>query len=53
MSDEFFNNDEKNKLLNSIINTDYCDEDEVWDLSLELEHYSVILRRKILEKDNV
>lgn len=52
MSDVFFSNDEKNKLLNAIINTDYGDENEVWDLSLELEHYSIVLRRKVLEQDN-
>lgn len=50
--DGFFNNDEKNKLLNAIINTNYTDEDEVWDLSLELEHYSIVLRRNVLEQDN-
>ena len=48
----FFDNDEKKKLLNAIINTDYCDENEVWDLSLELEHFSIVLRRKVLEQDN-
>ena len=50
---KFFNEDEKNELMNLIINTDYDDEDKVWDLALELEHISIVLRRKILESSNV
>lgn len=37
--------------MNSIINTDYDNEDDVWDLALELEHISIVLRRNILEQD--
>ena len=50
--DEKFNEFDKDKLLNSIINTNYGDEDEVWNLALELEHNSIVLRRKILEQNN-
>lgn len=46
---KFFNEEEKNKLMNSIINTDYDDEDDVWNLALELEHISIVLRRTILK----
>ena len=51
MSDnnKFFNEHDKNKLMNLIINTNYDDEDNVWDLALELEHISIVLRRTILE----
>lgn len=48
----FFSEEEKNKLMNFIINTDYDNEDDVWDLALNLEHISIILRRNILENDN-
>lgn len=47
----FFKENDKNKLMNSIINTDYDNEDDVWDLALELEHISIVLRRNILEQD--
>jgi len=47
-----FSEDEKNKLLNSILNTNYDNENEVWDLALELEHISIVLRRSILENDD-
>ena len=51
-NDKFFSENEKKMLMNSIINTDYNDENETWDLSLELEHISIVLRRNILEKNN-
>ena len=47
---KFFNEDEKNELMNLIINTDYDDEDKSWDLALELEHMSITIRRNILEQ---
>ena len=47
-----FDEDEKNKLMNLIINTDYENEDEVWDLALNLEHMSIVLRRIVLEQKN-
>ena len=50
---KFFDENEKNELMNLIINTDYGDEDKVWDLALELEHMSIVLRRKVLEKSDV
>lgn len=50
---KFFDENEKNELMNLIINTDYDDEDKVWDLALELEHMSIVLRRKVLEKSDV
>ena len=49
---KFFSENEKNKLMNSIKNTDYDDENETWDLSLELEHISILLRRNVLERNN-
>ena len=51
MNDKFFSEDEKNELMNYIINTDYSDEDKTWDLALELEHISIILRGRVLEHD--
>lgn len=48
---KFFNEDEKNELLNKIINVDYCDENITWDFALELEHISIMLRSRILEKE--
>ena len=48
-SNKFFSEDEKNDLLNSILNADYDNEDKVWDLALELEHISIVLRTNILE----
>ena len=47
---KFFNENERNELMNMIINTDYCNEDEVWELALSLEHVSIVLRRNILER---
>jgi len=51
-NNKFFKENEKNELMNSIINTNYDNEDEVWNLSLKLEHISIILRRNVLENDN-
>ena len=48
-NNKFFSENEKNDLMNQIINTDYDDEDEVWGLALSLEHVSIVLRRNILE----
>ena len=48
----FFSEEEKNKLMNFIINTDYDNEDDVWDLALNLEHISIVLRSNVLEKNN-
>ena len=45
----FFEEDDKNKLMTAIINTDYEDEDDVWELALKLEKISILLRRNILE----
>lgn len=50
-NNKFFKETEKNELMNSIINTNYDNEDEVWNLALKLEHISIILRRNILEND--
>ena len=50
---KFFNENDKNELMNLIINTDYDDEDAVWDFALELEHMSIVLRRKVLEQKDV
>ena len=50
---KFFEENEKNELMNLIINTDYDDEEKVWDLALELEHMSILLRRKVLEQCDV
>lgn len=49
---KFFNENEKNKLMSSIINTDYENEDEVWDLALSLEHFSIVLRKNVLEQSD-
>ena len=48
----FFSDEEKNKLMNFIINTDYDNEDDVWDLALNLEHISIVLRSNVLEKND-
>ena len=48
----FFSEEEKNKLMNFIINTDYDNEDDVWDLALNLEHISIVLRSNVLEKSD-
>lgn len=48
----FFSEEEKNKLMNFIINTDYDNEDDVWDLALNLEHISIVLRSNVLEKND-
>lgn len=48
-NNKFFNEDEKNELMNVILNTNYDNEDNVWDLALKLEHISIMLRRNILE----
>lgn len=48
---KFFKETKKNGLMNLILNTDYSDEDEVWNLALELEHISIVLRRNILRCD--
>ena len=50
MNEKFFSEDEKNELVNIILNTDYDNEDSVWDLALELEHISIVLRGNILEQ---
>lgn len=50
--DKFFKITEKNDLMNLILNTDYNNEDAVWDLALSLEHVSIVLRRNILEWNN-
>lgn len=50
--DKFFKITEKNELMNLILNTDYNNEDAVWDLALSLEHISIVLRRNILEWNN-
>ena len=50
-NNKFFNENDKNEVMNLIINTDYSDEDSVWDLALKLEHYSILLRRNVLECD--
>ena len=50
---KFFDENEKNELMNLIINTDYDDEDSTWDLALELEHMSIVLRRNVLENNDV
>ena len=50
---KFFDENEKNELMNLIINTDYDEEQSVWDLALELEHMSIVLRRKVLEQSDV
>lgn len=50
--DKFFKITEKNELMNLILNTDYNNEDAVWDLALSLEHVSIVLRRNILEWNN-
>lgn len=49
---KYFNESEKNDLMNSILNTDYSCEDSVWDLALELEHISIILRSNVIRLDN-
>lgn len=49
---KFLNEYEKNKLIKLIGNTDYNDENKVWDLALTLEHFSIVIRRNILEQDD-
>ena len=49
---KFFNEIEKNKLMNLILNTNYDNEECVWDLALELEHISIVLRKNVLESGN-
>lgn len=51
-NNKFFNENERNDLMNDILNTDYDDEDEVWDFALKLEHISIVLRRNVLEHDD-
>ena len=48
-NNKFFSENERNDLMNSIINANYDNEDSVWDLALELQHISIVLRRNILE----
>lgn len=48
-NNKFFNENERNELMNIILNTNYDNEDNVWDLALKLEHISIELRRNILE----
>lgn len=48
-SNKFFKESEKNELMNSILNTDYNSEDSVWDLALELEHISILLRTNVIK----
>lgn len=50
-NNRFFNETERNELMNIILNTDYDDEDEVWNFALYLEHISILLRRNVLEYD--
>ena len=45
---KFFKENEREELMNLIINTDYDDEDKSWDFALELEHISIVIRRNIL-----
>ena len=49
-NEEFFDEKEKKELMNYILNTDYTDEEKVWDLALKLEHISIQLRTNVLEK---
>lgn len=48
----FFSEEEKKNLMNFIINTDYDNEDDVWDLALNLEHISIVLRSNVLERSD-
>ena len=47
----FCNENERNELMNVILNTDYDDENDVWDLALKLEHISIVLRRNVIKYD--
>ena len=40
---------EKKELYTLIGNVDWCDEDSIFDLGIELGRYSVFLRSKVLE----
>lgn len=50
-NNKFFSENERNELMNNILNTNYDDEDEVWDLALKFEHISIRLRANILEEN--
>ena len=49
---KFFNENDKNKLMNQILNTNCGDEDDIWNLALTLESISIRLRKNVLEKSN-
>lgn len=46
----FISKRERNKILGLLGNMDVCDEDSVWDVAIELEYFSVMLRSNVLSR---
>lgn len=51
MSDCFVSKKERNRIIGLLGNMDLCDEDSVWDVALDLESFSILLRSRVLEEN--
>ena len=52
MSDCFVTRKERNRIMGLLGGMDLCDEDSVWNVGLELESFSILLRSRILENSS-